>query len=759
MKLNLFKIKVMLSCLGIFALIWLCFLWVPKFTQPDEENSIKTEMAKVQMHGLYALENTDIFQGEYVTWNDLEIIEKNLQVDKSVKKGIVRKDCRVHKNDWYEYYKKILKKLGTEVTQIKEISFVANEKQAVSEDAVLLNASQVLTDEGVFFDEFRLIEKYQGKKIEAVVFDNRIIGDIAVIENNVNLENVCVLEVNTDSLVFFWNHYEITLPVKEEITDTGIRNFIADIAVKEDGVTITKHKTEKINGKVLKITPDIVEIEGYGELEYTEETNVYRLVGQMKEMEMKDVSLGYDFCDFVVEKGKIVAGLMMKEEDMDSIRVLLQNSGYQGYYHETVSVKPDCEYEIIVQTGGKESAREKKQANEAVTFSAKDLKEEERIIISPMVLSGKIKVDSIDRAMGKPVYSGRLEITREDNGLLLINELLLEEYLYSVVPSEMPASYLHEALKAQAVSARTYAYGKMQTAGLPAYGAHVDDSTAYQVYHNVEEQLSTTKAIKETKGQIVTYNGLPVQTYYYSTSCGTGTDIRIWNPSTEAQVPYLVGKKIGTDAMATTDWANSLCEEEKFKEYILSINKNDYEAQEAWYRWRYTVNDLNVSKLEENLAARFEANPTKILTLNSKGEYESKEIEKLGKLKSLTVTERLPGGVINELVITGSKSTVKVVGELNVRYALCDNTTQVERHMGDFVAMPNMLPSAYFIIEEMKDDNVTVGYTLYGGGFGHGVGLSQNGAQNMAKQGILAEDILLFFYEGCKVDVLYGNVE
>ena len=97
----------------------------------------------------------------------------------------------------------------------------------------------------------------------------------------------------------------------------------------------------------------------------------------------------------------------------------------------------------------------------------------------------------------------------------MVNELPLEEYLFSVVPSEMPASYPLEALKAQAICARTYAYGHMLRAGYPRYGAHVDDSTSYQVYNNITEADSTTTAVKETYGQmILTDEGTVANTYY-----------------------------------------------------------------------------------------------------------------------------------------------------------------------------------------------------------------------------------------------------
>ena len=112
--------------------------------------------------------------------------------------------------------------------------------------------------------------------------------------------------------------------------------------------------------------------------------------------------------------------------------------------------------------------------------------------------------------------------------MILVNELPLEEYLYAVVPSEMPASYELEALKAQAVCARSYAYNQTQGLSYPEYNAHVDDSTSFQVYGNSKEQESAVRAVDETRGQKLWYQNQVVTAYYYSTSCGKTTGIEAW---------------------------------------------------------------------------------------------------------------------------------------------------------------------------------------------------------------------------------------
>lgn len=217
----------------------------------------------------------------------------------------------------------------------------------------------------------------------------------------------------------------------------------------------------------------------------------------------------------------------------------------------------------------------------------------------------------------------------------MINEVLLEEYLYAVVPSEMPSSYPLEALKAQAVCARTYAYAKMLHAGLPAYGAHVDDSAGFQVYNNITENVETTKAVKETKGELVYYGEQLADTYYYSTSCGYGTNTGIWLNSVPENSPYLQAKAVNvagvTDAQGDTidesvneadiSPAGSMMTEEEFAAFITTTRDSDFEKDEAWYRWTYQVDQLDSTILYSNIVKRYEANPGAIYVRQADGGF------------------------------------------------------------------------------------------------------------------------------------------
>ena len=137
------------------------------------------------------------------------------------------------------------------------------------------------------------------------------------------------------------------------------------------------------------------------------------------------------------------------------------------------------------------------------------------------------------------------------------------------------------------------------------------------------------------------------------------------------------------------------------------------------------------------------------------GEYVSKDIGELGNVRDIYIDKRGAGGVADELVIEGEKGVYKVISEYNIRYVLNNGESKVRRMDGSEVTSTNLLPSGFFVITAGKKEENVVGYTISGGGYGHGVGMSQNAAKEMAKCGWNAEDILQFFYENCFLKCIY----
>jgi stage II sporulation protein D len=132
-------------------------------------------------------------------------------------------------------------------------------------------------------------------------------------------------------------------------------------------------------------------------------------------------------------------------------------------------------------------------------------------------------------------YRGELRVVVDKGRLRAINNLGLEAYLYGVVPSEMPHHWPLEALKAQAVAARSYALATRRSGEFDVYS-----DVRSQVYRGIpEEETQTNEAIDATTGQVVTYQGQVAHTYFFSTSGGrTATVTDVW-PSSKP-IPYLV---------------------------------------------------------------------------------------------------------------------------------------------------------------------------------------------------------------------------
>lgn len=362
--------------------------------------------------------------------------------------------------------------------------------------------------------------------------------------------------------------------------------------------------------------------------------------------------------------------------------------------------------------------------------------------------TGGIYHETSEEWLKRTDYRGTIEVYEEPDGFVVVNELPIEEYLYSVVPSEMPADYPLEALKAQAICARTYAYLHVLSPGYPKWNAHVDDTTAYQVYHNQPEMERSNRAVNETEGMVLldpTGNAL-AQTYYYSTSCGYGSDAHVWRTKYSDSYPYIKSRHINS----TCEEECSLTEEE-YCAYLNSVNEEDFEAAEPWYRWTYEVEALDAEHMLAVLKERYKANPKLILTKKG-NDYVSQSIKAFDKVENIEIVKREAGGVADEMLIVTNKKTYKVITELNIRYVLNDGSSEVIRQDGSSVEMNKLLPSAFIWLEPEKGKNSISGYKIYGGGYGHGAGMSQNGAKAMALSGMNAEDILTFFFSECMVE-------
>lgn len=587
-----------------------------------------------------------------------------------------------------------------------------------------------------------------GTQLRFVAKENDIILVLGKISDEYVMERAWIL-ANDNALHVKYMGHEFTMKKSDQL-EASYKGYedIADVTLKQGVVTDVKTYQNKIHGKLLSMKQtDVgyqIELDGIEPFPAMDSIQVYDLCDSDQEAFLQDLIVGYDFTDFVMdEKNVCVAALIARREKMQNIRVVLRTDGFEQLYHERVSITCDTEYNVVDGDMVKTMA-----AGEILEADAKSKWQSSRIRIIPKAYTGRVKILSLTRSQGTPSYRGSLEIEKTSEGFLLVNELPLDEYLYSVVPSEMPASYPQHALAAQSVSARTYAYSHMLHSNMQKYGAHVDDSTAFQVYNNMLEQEASTAACRLTAGEILYYGDKIATTYFYSTSCGYGTNMTAWTCDSEIKPSdqYLVATSI-SERQERPD-ALSMTEEEMFSDYIKSADTDAFESEDSYFRWKYE-SVLDEELFWKNINARYEANPQYVLTKTDEG-YCSEPIQDQGHIMQLKVVKRAPGGAAIELEVTTENHTYKIMTEKNIRNIMANKETTIllGAEYNKEGTISTMIPSAFMSFETVCDekDGYVKAYTVWGGGYGHGIGMSQNGAKAMAGNGYTYQQILSFFY-------------
>ena len=441
------------------------------------------------------------------------------------------------------------------------------------------------------------------------------------------------------------------------------------------------------------------------------------------------------------DKAKVVE---QKEEIPETIRVLLTTTDFAAKEHDEVKIR--SEKPFVVKTGEKEKRCE---GGEEFCVRAADMGEETIKINSTE--EAKLEITSIKRGERTPSYRGTLELKKSGEKIRVINELLLEQYLYGVLPSEMPAEYPEAALRAQAVCARSYAKKQKQNDRLKEYDAQVDDSVAYQVYQSQPEDERANKAVDDTKGLVVCSGNTLASTYFFATSCGvtTSSDSVAFS---DREIPYLAGQVQSTDISdekkAERDRlaADTYAEDALFCEF-LEKDQEVLEKEEPWFRWNTTISlEQMVKNINERLAARCEKTPDRIEVRNGEGIYEKRRVENIGKLKRVIIKKRGCGGVAQTAIIVGTEATIRVTSEYNIRMLLFSGEAVIQRKDGKEVTGLSMLPSGFFVLKRVGGT-----YEIKGGGYGHGVGMSQTGARQLANLGKNEQEIICHYFPGVSI--------
>lgn len=336
--------------------------------------------------------------------------------------------------------------------------------------------------------------------------------------------------------------------------------------------------------------------------------------------------------------------------------------------------------------------------------------------------------------LGARSYRGRIEIGRYGNDLLTaVNIVNIESYLYGVVPSEMTSSWPMEALKAQAVCARSYAISKT------GYGTdssiespyQLSDTTSSQVYKGYGVEKATTNvAVNATKGLVVLSNNKVIPAYYYSTSGGKTEDARnVWGMYTS----YL---KSVVDEYET--------EPEKAP-WVIAMTKSEILAKlkEAGHSLR------SIRKISPQIVTASQ----RIYTLQIRSDTDAilLKAEKIRTVLDLYSTKFKVvayGDDSDAVVAMGADGKTSI--QLNSSYVIDGNSKVTALKDSDIRiyivrSSDNLTP---FVKDSPKDKDV---YYFVGLGYGHGVGMSQSGAKGLAQNGYSFREIIQYYFTGCTV--------
>ncbi len=199
--------------------------------------------------------------------------------------------------------------------------------------------------------------------------------------------------------------------------------------------------------------------------------------------------------------------------------------------------------------------------------------------------------------------------------------------------------------------------------------------------------------------------------------------------------------------------------EENAYEFFKNIDVDANERDVDWFRWNFTLsNDELSTSINNNLKSRYSQRPDLILTKQTDGTFKSVPIESIGLIKDINVVERGEGGNVIILDIIGSENYIRVYTELNIRnllkpYQYIIGKEKIVLNMnGTYTTNYSLMPSSFFTMDKVLDSSGYIqSVTFYGGGNGHAVGLSQNGANELLKKGMSVEEVIEHYYNGAEV--------
>lgn len=324
---------------------------------------------------------------------------------------------------------------------------------------------------------------------------------------------------------------------------------------------------------------------------------------------------------------------------------------------------------------------------------------------------------------GRP-YRAELEVKNVNGKLSVINVIHLEDYLLGVVPKEMPSNFHPEALKAQAVAARSYAIYQIKGGKYRNRGYDLVDGTDSQVYGGVKaEDPRASQAVQATRGQVLTFGGEVINAFFHASSGGhTENSENVWSSA----VPYLRGVPDFDQDSPRYRWTRTFTGQELASKFGAA----GYPVG-TFYRMvpegLVGVSGRWTTLAVEGSAGRHVLKGTQIRTILGLNSTRFQIVEK----DSRSTDVKVSAGFSQPLLVQGSASKRSIpVSSLQVRSA------------------GKVVRAGELGLSLLGRNSTAGGLELQGGGWGHGIGLSQWGAKALAEKGNTYQQILAHYYRG-----------
>ena len=615
---------------------------------------------------------------------------------------------------------------------------------ATSKTSKQIKENYAMTDKGIYSFEGIDVDKYLNTKIKVLVKNLDVIATTEILETSPILTRAYIENVKNNEVSIFIGGIKKVLKLKDEVK-IGQENIgmFADLKINGNYIENIEYINTEIIGEIKQVSPKNININNNNYILDSDFKVYSNIDDKIKFKDLSSLYTGQNNVKFYSKgnENKLYCAVIGNIPNFEKIRVLIKNGSENSF--NSIEISNSGGFKLYVQNTEKEFP-----PNSSIIINKDNdfkIAENQIIKIEPINEQMQFILKDINKKE-IPLHFGKIEIMKKDNKYVLINEISFEKYMESVLYNNNKGYNSSEMLKTLAVINRSTTIYNILQNKFSNFGANIENSSKSIL--NPTEGIKN--AIKETSGEIILYEKEVISPNYFAYSSGaTSNSGEIWPDKKFNEFPaedkgYLKYKKLFKN-----DSIENLQDEINANIFFKSKDINSIENDSPWFRWTTTIEKNSIENLNNNIAKIYAENKNSIKTLEN-GEYIFKPIKTVGKIKDINILKRGESGNVMEIEITGDIAKVLISSDTAIRKIF--NIDFLINNYGEKVENIKTLPSSNFIFDKIYNSNEYLEKIIfYGGGYGHGVGLSLYSADKLAKNNKIYKDILNIFYTDIEI--------